>query len=283
MNYRHVFHAGNFADVFKHALLARVLDYMVRKPAPLRYIDTHAGIGLYNLADPDALRTGEWRGGIGCPALRTAPAAVADLLRPYLDAVGPVGLDGRPLSYPGSPVLARTLLRPGDRLTLCELHPVDCGLLRAAMGRDRRTKVLMLDGYAGLNAFVPPPERRGLVLIDPPFEDRAEFARLGAAVIKAYRKWPTGTYMLWHPLKDIGAADGLGRAIVEAGVRDVLQLQLFVDRRSDAPGPLAGSGLVLVNPPFRLKAEAELILPFLADALGRSGPGSWSSRQLAGE
>ena len=264
-------------------MLARILTYLLRKPAPLCFIDTHAGIGRYDLDDDAARRTGEWRGGIGRPTLRTAPPAVADLLRPYLDAVGPCGADGRPLSYPGSPALAQAMLRPADRMTLCELHPDDCDRLRDAMGRDRRVKTLLLDGYAGLNAFVPPKERRGVVLVDPPFETRDEFGRVAAALLKAHRKWATGSYLIWYPLKDPQAAEDLGQAIVTAGVRHVLQLHLSVAPRLDIDGPLAGSGLLVVNPPFTLKAEAEVLLPYLAEVLGRAGPGDWSARQLAGD
>ncbi len=283
MNYRHAFHAGNFADVFKHATLARILTYLARKAAPLRFIDTHAGLGRYDLMADEAKRTGEWSGGIGAPALREAAPAVAALFEPYWAAVGPLDAAGCPLSYPGSPAIAQHLLRPADRLTLCELHPDDCEQLRATMGRDPRVKTLLLDGYAGLKAGVPPKERRGLVLIDPPFETPGEFDRMGAALLMAYRKWPTGSYMLWYPLKDLRAADALGRAVVTAGVRDVLQLHLSVERRLLADGPLGGCGLLLVNPPYTLKQDADVMLPFLAQALGRGGPGGWSARQLAGD
>ena len=157
MNYRHAFHAGNFADVFKHAMLARVLSYLTRKPAPLRFIDTHAGIGIYDLAGQEASRTGEWR-----IDRATVPADIAALLAPYLDAVGPRGADGGWRTYPGSPGLAQWLLRPDDRLSLCELHPVDAKTLTSHLGRDKRIHVLPIDGYAGLKALLPPRERRGL-------------------------------------------------------------------------------------------------------------------------
>ena len=283
MNYRHAFHAGNFADVFKHAVLARVLTYLLRKAAPLRFIDTHAGLGRYDLLATEAQRTAEWSGGIGALALHTPAPPVAALLEPYWSAVGPLDAEGCPRSYPGSPAIAQALLRPADRLTLCELHPEDCGQLRVAMGRDPRIKILLLDGYAGLKAGVPPKERRGLVLIDPPFEEPGEFDRMGSALLMAYRKWPTGCYMLWYPLKDLRAADALGRAAVAAGLRDVLQLHLSVERRLSADGPLGGCGLLLVNPPYTLKQEADIMLPFLAQALGRGGAGGWSARQLAAD
>ncbi len=283
MNYRHAYHAGNFADVFKHALLARVLTYMIRKPAALRYIDTHSGTGLYDLSGEEAARTGEWRDGIARLARATPPADVAELLSPYGTAVGATDPDGRPSFYPGSPAIAQTLLRPQDRIALCELHPVDAGALKRNMGRDRRVKITALDGYMGLNAFVPPPERRGLVLIDPPFESRDEFDRMATALAGAYRKWPSGTYMAWYPIKDQAGVSRFTQGLVPSGLRRILQLHLFVDAHVAAEGPLSGCGLVVVNPPYTLKDEAEMILPFLATVLGRSGAGSWACRVLGQE
>jgi 23S rRNA (adenine2030-N6)-methyltransferase len=267
MNYRHAFHAGNFADVFKHALLARILVYLMRKPAPLRYIDTHAGIGRYDLAGEQASRSGEWRDGIGRLAAASPPPAVASLLAPYLDAIGPIGANGQPRSYPGSPALAQHLLRKDDRLLLCELHGADGAALRSTMARDRRVKVLAVDGYQGLKASVPPLERRGVVLIDPPFEDPAEDKLLAAALADAIRRWPTGTYALWYPIKTEPRAAALLRDLRASGVRHVLETELF---REPGPG-LRGSGLFVVNPPYTLKAEAEVLLSFLAACFENAG------------
>ncbi len=282
MNYRHAFHAGNFADVVKHALLARVLAYMTAKPAPLRFVDTHAGLGVYDLSGEEASRTGEWREGIGRLAAAPMPPNIAELLAPYLAAVGPRGPDGTWRQYPGSPAVAQWVLRPEDRMTLCELHPADGEALKRAMGRDRRVRVLAGDGYAALKAVLPPPERRGLVLVDPPFEKTGEFDALLAGVTRAYDKWPTGTYMAWYPLKDRVAVGRFGNGLAAAGLKRILQLHLVVGD-PDA-GPLAGSGLVVVNPPYTLKGEAEVLLPWLAATLARPGQGTdWMARWLAGE
>ncbi len=283
MNYRHAFHAGNFADVAKHALLARVLAYLMRKPAALRFVDTHAGIGRYDLASGEASRTGEWRSGIGAPALWDAPPPVAELLTPYLGAVGPRDPEGRPLSYPGSPALAQALLRPHDRIALCEFHPADAETLRIVMGRDPRITMMRRDGYAALNALLPPPERRGLVLIDPPFEEPDEFDRLLSAFLAAYRKWPTGTYLLWYPIKDRTAVTRFADALQAAVIPRILQIHLFVGNRPGDETGLGGIGLIAVNPPHVLRVEAEALLPFLTDALGRSQEAGWSCRPLAGE
>ena len=201
MNYRHGFHAGNFADVFKHAMLTRILVYLTRKDAPLRYIDTHAGAGRYDLASDAAKRSPEWRDGVARIVKARPPAEVAALLRPYLDAVGSCDDEGKPASYPGSPALAQSLLRPQDRLALCETHAEERAALIAALGRDRRLSIVATDGYVALNAYVPPKERRGLALIDPPFEEPDESARVEAALANALKKWPRGTYALWRPIK----------------------------------------------------------------------------------
>ncbi|HEX4767557.1 MAG TPA: 23S rRNA (adenine(2030)-N(6))-methyltransferase RlmJ [Lichenihabitans sp.] len=283
MNYRHAFHAGNFADVVKHALLARVLIYLVRKPGALRFLDTHAGTGRYDLSSDEASRTGEWRSGIGAAALWNAPPPVAELLAPYLDAVGPRDPDGRPLSYPGSPALAQALLRSNDRIALCELHRADAEALRIGIGRDRRITVMQRDGYAALNALLPPPERRGLVLIDPPFEEPDEFDRLSSAFLAAHRKWPTGTYLLWYPIKDRVAVTRFAGTLQAAGIPRILQIHLFVGDGPAGKAGLAGMGLVAVNPPHVLQGEAEALLSFLTKALGRSPEAAWSCRLLAGE
>ncbi len=216
MNYRHAFHAGNFADVFKHALLARILAYLNRKETPYRVIDTHAGEGAYDLAREEAERTGEWREGIGRLAAGAVESSAADLLRPFLDVVGPCDADGRPALYPGSPLIAQKLTRSGDRLVFCEKHPEAFAALRKRFGRDRRVRTLDLDGWTALGAFVPPPERRGLVLVDPPFEAKDEFATLAKSFAAAHAKWPTGVYALWYPVKNPADARALWGSVRES-------------------------------------------------------------------
>ena len=280
MNYRHAFHAGNFADVFKHALLARMLVYLTRKDSPLRYLDTHAGPGLYNLTSDEAERTGEWREGVGRVATADMPAEVADLLKPWLDGLD-LG-DRAARKYPGSPLLAQRLLRPIDKLILCELREHDARMLARNLGRDRRVKAIRIDGYMALNAYVPPPERRGLVLIDPPFEDRAEFDALADAVEGAWAKWPTGCYALWYPLKRPVEAAAFAHRLSGGNLRRVLRLEI-----ETAPvvedAPLSACGLVVVNPPFTLEAEARALLPWLTKTLARGAGAAWRVDWLAGE
>ena len=263
MNYRHAFHAGNFADVHKHAVLARILLHLCRKPAPFRVIDTHAGAGRYDLFASEPTRSGEWRQGVGRLWQTGRPPKLDALLAPYLDAVAALNPDGELRSYPGSPLIVRHLLRTQDRLTACELEPTAAAALAATLRGDRRAKALTIDGWTALNAYVPPVERRGLVLIDPPFEDSAEFTRLAAALGGAHRKWPSGIYMLWYPLKDRGAPEALARRLKRLALPKLLRCELTLGpRRADAG--LVGSGLIVVNPPFSLEAELRTLMPALA-------------------
>ncbi len=271
MNYRHEYHAGNFADVVKHILLTRILLHIAVKPAPFRYIETHSGSGTYDLCGPEAEATGEWRRGIGRLLGADLPQPVRDLARPYLDIVGPSVLSAAP-SYKGSPAIAAAVLRPQDKMLLCELHPEARQNLESHIADDTRAKVIGLDGYVGLNAFVPPIERRGLVLIDPPFEAPDELSRLADALEAAWRKWRTGIFLVWYPVKDISAVGSFLASLVRGKIERMLRLELQVDAPRPL-GPLVRTGLLVVNPPFRLEAEARLILPALADCLaeGRAG------------
>jgi 23S rRNA (adenine2030-N6)-methyltransferase len=275
MNYRHAFHAGNAADVLKHAVLARVLAWLGQKPAPFRVVDTHAGAGLYDLASDEAARSPEWRDGIARLAAGDAlPEALAGFLQPYLEVVGRMRARHGEAAYPGSPLVAREMMRPDDRLVCCETRAEDAGSLRAALGRDRRAKVLEIDGYNGWKAFIPPPERRGMVLVDPPFEAADEFSRVLAGLKDATRRWPTGTMLVWYPAKDAALVGRFLAAASELPLAETLRLELHVAAPGSRPG-LTGSGLLVVNPPWTLRAEAQAALPLLAGrlALGRGACG----------
>lgn len=270
MNYQHAFHAGNFADVHKHAVLARVLTYLRNKPAAFRVIDTHAGAGRYDLFGAEPTRSGEWLDGIKkLWEARTGQGAdeAAALLAPYLDAVAALNPGGRLRTYPGSPLIALALLRPQDRLIACELEPRAAGLLKNALRGDDRAKVIALDGWTALNAYVPPKERRGVVLIDPPFEDTADFTKLASALAAAHRKWPTGIYMLWYPIKNRDAPDALARRLKKAGLAALLRCEISIEPPRDDIG-LTGSGLILANPPFKLDVDLKILLPALGRAFG---------------
>lgn len=270
MNYRHAFHAGNFADVLKHAVLARIVEYLKRKPGAFRVIDTHAGIGLYDLTGDEAQRTGEWRGGIGRLLDAALPEPAAGLLAPYLDVVRALNPDGGVRHYPGSPLLTRRLLRESDRLTAIELHPEDSLALKARFAGDWQVRVIALDGWLALGAHVPPKEKRGLVLVDPPFEKEGDFDRLASGIAIAHRRWPGGTYALWYPIKDRAAVERFRETLGASGIVRIFDITL--ELRPPSPEPrLDGCGMVVVNPPFVLEEEMAAILPVLRDLLGERG------------
>ena len=272
MNYRHAFHAGNFADVVKHATLARILDYLKKKPAAFRVIDTHAGLGVYDLSSDEALRTGEWQGGIGRLIGAEIPENIAALLEPYFETIRDLNSGDAVAAYPGSPEIARRLTRRNDRLTLVELHPHDYKALFARYADDRRTKVVELDGWLALGSFVPPKEKRGLVLVDPAFEETDEFATLADGLAKAHHRWPTGIYLLWYPIKDATKVRHFHEDIKASGIRRVLRVEFQV-ASGDKDGPLTGCGLLVVNPPYTLADELKLLLPWLQKTLS-AGPGA---------
>jgi 23S rRNA (adenine2030-N6)-methyltransferase len=272
MNYRHAYHAGNFADVVKHVVLTRIVEYLKRKDAAFRVIDTHAGVGLYDLSSEKAQKTGEWRAGIGRLAGRSFPPAVEALIRPYLDAVG-VQDDGSKIAeYPGSPLIARRLLRKQDRLFAVELHSQDAAALKTLFAGDFRVRVLELDGWLALGAHLPPKEKRGLVLVDPPFEEAGEFDRMADGLVKAHRRWPGGVYALWYPIKDRGAVAAFRERLGAARIPKILDVSFEIRAPSSEPR-LDGCGIAVVNPPYTLAEELRVLLPALSKMLS-DGPGA---------
>ncbi|MGB7100397.1 MAG: 23S rRNA (adenine(2030)-N(6))-methyltransferase RlmJ, partial [Xanthobacteraceae bacterium] len=253
--------------VQKHAVLARILAYLQRKPAAFRVIDTHTGAGRYDLLGPEPSRGAEWHNGIErLWNMRGQGGAPASLLAPYLKAVEALNPDGKLRFYPGSPLIAASLLRPQDRLIACELEPDAAALLAAALRGNRRAKAVTIDGWTALGAYVPPKERRGLVVIDPPFEETGEFERLSSAFSDAYRKWPTGIYLMWYPIKERSGPDALARRLQRLGVPDILRCEMMLGApRSDAG--LVGSGLIVVNPPHTLQPDLQRLMPVIARRL----------------
>jgi 23S rRNA (adenine2030-N6)-methyltransferase len=277
VNYRHAFHAGNFGDVVKHAVLCRVLEHLRRKDKPFVVLDTHAGIGCYDLAADEPNRTGEYRDGIGRLFVDASPSAS---LMSYLGIVRDLNPDGELRRYPGSPEIARRLLRAGDHLMACELHPVDHAALHAHFQGDRRVRVYPLDGYQALRTFLPPKPRRGLVLIDPPFEERDEFARLVDALADAHRRWATGVYVVWFPIKDRRAVEAFYGEVTMTGIARILRVELAV-RRSTAADSFDACGLLVANPPWKLDDELGALLPYLADRLAQGEGAGFRLDRLA--
>jgi 23S rRNA (adenine2030-N6)-methyltransferase len=281
MNYRHAFHAGGFADVVKHAVLARVLIHLKAKAAAFRVIDTHAGAGLYDLTGPEAMRTGEWRDGIARLLEARREPELDALLAPYLDVVASFNPDGGLRTYPGSPAIVLAHLRPQDRLLACELEPDAARALSLHLGRDERTRVIAIDGWTGLGAYVPPKERRGLVVVDPAFEQPDEYTRLANGLAAAHRKWATGTYLLWYPIKQRDEREAFVRRLRELAIPKSLRAEVIVGPADQER--LHGSGLIVVNPPWTLERELAVLLPALATVLRRDDTGGARLDWLTGE
>ncbi|WP_337266523.1 23S rRNA (adenine(2030)-N(6))-methyltransferase RlmJ [Oryzifoliimicrobium ureilyticus] len=282
MNYRHIYHAGNFADVLKHAVMARLISYMQKKDAAFRVLDTHAGIGLYDLSSEEAQKTGEWREGIGKLLAAEIPAEAQALLQPYLTAVQALNPGGGMRFYPGSPKLTRQLMRPQDRLSAMELHPEDHARLARLFEGDHHVRVTHLDGWLALGAHLPPKERRGLVLVDPPFEEAGEYERMADGVSKAYRRFSGGTYCLWYPIKKSAPLNEFYEALQALDIPKMLCAELIIKSDRGEAG-LIGSGLIIVNPPFTLKEELHVLLPVLREVLAQDRFGSQRAFWLKGE
>jgi 23S rRNA (adenine2030-N6)-methyltransferase len=262
MNYRHAFHAGNFADVVKHIALVSILMHLKKKPAPFVVIDTHAGRGLYDLGGEEARRSGEAE--LGIARVRDVSDG-PDALRGYLDLVRQPG-EGR---YPGSPLIVARLLRPEDRLVAIEKNMEESMALKAALARFRRARVVAGDGYARLPALLPPPERRGLILIDPPYEAPDEFERAAGAVADIQRRFATAIVTIWFPIKSAAAANAFCGEVLAAGPRRLLRIDFAVDAPQDR---LGAAGLLIVNPPFGFEQEMRAALGIVAPRLGRDKP-----------
>jgi 23S rRNA (adenine2030-N6)-methyltransferase len=270
MNYRHAYHAGNHADVLKHAVLARVITHMMKKDKPFRVIDAHAGTGVYDLGGIEAGKTGEWEGGIGRLAEPFA-AEVEALLAPYRQVIAALNPQGGVRIYPGSPELALRLMRDSDRMIANELHPQDAVTLERHFIRDARVEVTSMDAETCLKSRLPPPERRGVILIDPPYEVKDEAERTLRMLAHGLRRFALGVFVVWYPLKADRTAETVLEGIAELKIPGTLKVELRV-REAFSGGGLAGSGLAIVNAPWRLDEELSVLVPALA---ARMGMGSW--------
>jgi 23S rRNA (adenine2030-N6)-methyltransferase len=297
LSYQHEYHCGNHGDVLKHAVLALVLEALKRKEAPFRVLDANAGSGLYDLTGPAARRTGEFRGGIGRVLERVRaeppPPAVAAALAPYLAAIRAVnatrGEADALVLYPGSPAIARHGLRSGDHLELLELHPGALDALRANLGRnpfggggrDRQVHIHGRDAREGLPALLPPPERRGLVLLDPSYEVKDEFRKTRQLLAACHARFPTGIYLVWYPLLAHAEARRFVPSVAGSGLRKIWQAELQVEG-NDHDG-LRGSGMLVVNPPWGMEESLGALMPWLWETLSVEGRGHWTSAWLVPE
>jgi 23S rRNA (adenine2030-N6)-methyltransferase len=291
MNYRHHFHAGNFADVMKHALVLGLGRALQAKEKGALLLDTHAGRGRYDLAAAASggslARRPEWPDGIGrlwAGGSAGQPARVAELIalvREHDRAMG--NAEGAPRYYPGSPLILRALARPADRVAACELHPAECEELEISLGGGgRRAEVRAVDGYAGLRAFLPPPERRALVLIDPPYEAQDEFARVAAALREGLRRFPSGVFAIWYPLTVRARVDEFFDAVRALHPPPTLACELMI-AGEDSALKMKGCGLLVINPPWRWAEEARAVLEFLAPELAQEPGGGASVEWVVAE
>jgi 23S rRNA (adenine2030-N6)-methyltransferase len=274
MNYRHAFHAGNFADVVKHLALVAILLHLRKKDAPFAVIDTHAGRGAYDLSGEQSARTGEATTGIGRLSALEGDGALGE----YLKLARGQG------SYPGSPLIAASLLRPQDRLVAIEKHPDECAALKTVLAPFRNARAEQADGYARLAALLPPPERRGLVVIDPPFESDDEFAAATAALRTGLKRFATGIYLVWFPIKSAAEANAFAGEVANAGVKSALRIDIDIGAAEQAPGArerLTAAGLIVVNPPYGLAAEMRAALAQVTPLLGPKA--RFALQTLAGE
>ncbi len=278
LSYQHEYHAGNAGDVLKHAVLALVIRALQRKPSPLRVLDAHAGSGSYDLTTREARKNAEHEAGIARVLATAAPPAE---IAPYLEAVRACNTGASLRRYPGSPAIARHMLRPGDHLELLELHPRAVSGLRRRFGGDRQVHIHRRDCFEGLPALVPPPERRGVALIDPSYEVKEDFARVVALLESCYRRWPGGTYVIWYPLIGDRAAERFPAQVAATGIRRIFRAVLQV-RPADFVG-LRGSGLLIVNLPFGLAERLEVLMHWLWQTLAVERQGEWQAAWLVPE
>jgi 23S rRNA (adenine2030-N6)-methyltransferase len=271
MNYRHAYHAGNHADILKHVVFSRILSHLREKTAPFSVLDTHAGIGWYQLMGEAAGKTLEWQSGIAKMHEPFAPE-VEQLLTSFRAVLSAAP----PLTYPGSPAIAAHLTRHDDRLFFNELHPEDHILLEQNFADDRRVKVTCEDARIAVKSRLPFPLRRGLVLIDPPFEKTDETERTARTLADGLKRMATAVFAIWYPVTTREFADEFVKAIEAVDPPNLLQVELRV-RQPELGGGLAGSGLLIVNAPWKLDKEMELLVSALAQRLGESGEGRGSS------
>jgi len=281
VNYRHSYHAGSFTDVFKHIILTILLQSFTRKESSFCYIDTHAGIGYYDLLSESANKTKEYLAGIEKIIQHPNPPQP---VKRYLDCVHTINnrLSAAKYAslryYPGSPMIARNLARPTDRIIACELHPEDYQTLKNAFALDKQTAIHHADGFMGLKAFLPPRERRGFVLIDPPYENPDEFTRIVHALPSALKRWPTGTYAIWYPIKEKTLVNKFYRTLVSTFEQSILAVELTI--YPDLPNHLNGSGMIIINPPYQVDTIIEQTLPWIWKALTINDQGEYRSFRL---
>lgn len=279
LSYRHAFHAGNFADVLKHFVQVEILQYLQQKEKPFVYIDTHSGAGIYRLTSHEAVKNAEFENGIG--ALQGCSWPELEAFLTTVKNCRPDGDTSQEPLYPGSPRIAQCWLREQDRAQLYELHPQDYLLLEELMQRDRRVRVQQEDGFKGLLAVVPPRERRGLILMDPPYEVKTDYDTVVSTLVKAHHKFATGIYALWYPVVDRARINTLEQKLIQSGIKRIQRFELGLSADTEGRG-MTSSGMIVINPPWTLMATMQALLPKLANQLAGK-QGVWRCDELVGE
>lgn len=263
LSYRHSFHAGNHADVLKHTVQSLIIESLTEKEKAFLYLDTHSGAGRYQLTSAESEKTGEYLEGI---ARIWAASERPEILTSYLDIVEKLNPDGELRYYPGSPLLAKELLRSQDQLIMTELHPSDYPRLVEEFARDRRAEVLKEDGFQQLKSKLPPTSRRGFVLIDPPYELKTDYEAVVSGIVEGYKRFATGIYAIWYPVVSRTQINNMVEALRETGIRKILQIELGVQPDSEERG-MTASGMIVINPPWKLEAQIQAIMPWLYQTL----------------
>ena len=264
LSYRHIYHAGNHADILKHLIVSQVCRHLVKKEAPFFYLDTHAGIGQYSLSSEQAQKNKEFQSGIS--KLLTAKN-LPEPLEHFVELINTLNPDGKLSIYPGSPKVVANYLRVKDKMHLCELHPNDYPILAELFPHKRKVNVQKTDGFAAVKATLPPPQKRGFVLMDPPYEVKKDYQTVVQSLVDAHKRFATGTLAIWYPVLSRAQADNLIKAVADTKIRNILLVELLI-RDAEADQGMNGSGMIIVNPPWTLKQEAEDYLPLLAQILG---------------
>ena len=279
LSYRHIYHAGNHADILKHIIVSQICKHLIKKEAPFFYLDTHAGIGEYSLESAQAQKNKEFESGIAkLIAQQKLPEPIAD----FVDLVKSMNAKESLLTYPGSPKVVAYYQRLKDKMHLCELHPNDYPILASLFPSKRKANVQNGDGFAAVKAMLPPPQKRGFVLMDPPYEVKQDYHTVVDALAEGHKRFPTGTYAIWYPVLSRQQADNLINSVEATKIRNILLVELLI-RDANTEQGMNGSGMILVNPPWTLKAEAEQYLPTLQTLLGEGDGASFQVRCITPE
>ena len=279
LSYRHSFHAGNHADVLKHTVLTLCINYLKEKDKPFLYLDTHSGAGRYLLQSEHAEKTAEYQTGIGrIWQQETLP----ELLTPYLSVLKYYNRTETLKYYPGSPLIAKQLLRDQDKLNLTEIHSTDYPLLRQEFLKDKRAKVLREDGFQQLKSKLPPQSRRGIILIDPSYEIKEGYQKIPKALLEGYKRFSTGIYLIWYPVVNRTQSQRMINQIVESGIKNILQIELAVQPDNNQKG-MTASGMIVINPPWKLQQEMKELLPWLSQRIDPNNIGHHIIKQLVNE